>query len=146
MKKLIFSFLILLVSAGIASAQAPLNSTYYGTATNVYMNGGPASDIAVTTVFINNVMDDIDLHVSFPIHDFVFTTKPAFTYDSGLEEYIWNSNGTGTIRITPPGTLYNFEVNYITDVKFNSSGKLTYYFEAYVDQGVGTISFSFTED
>ncbi len=140
MKKLIFSLLILLAAASIASAQVTLDGDYSGTVTDPYMGQQLTGIYNVTTTFSNNTMTGITMTIT-PPHTISFNTNPAFT-DNGDDTYTWN-NSPCTGVVTVMGQTRPFTVTSITNVEL-VSGKLTYYFEAYVT-GFGIIYFTFVE-
>lgn len=123
MKKLIFCLVVLLASAGIASAQ--LNGTYTGTATDLIMGGPVSGTYDATTTFSSNAMTAMTMDVAG--HTVELTTPATFTQNGST--YDWNGDGVGTVT-TPYGT-YIFEVTYI-DLWSSNSGKLVYHFEAEV--------------
>lgn len=137
MKKLIFSLAILFASICAVNAQS-LNSSYDGSATDLYMGRHIPGSYSCTTSFnTNNAMTGI--YVAF--HTISFTEYPSFSYENGV--WSWNGDGNGTIT-TVLGKTYSFIVDLIT-MGYNGDGKLEYYFQATADN-VGSIHFTFTAD
>lgn len=146
MKKLIFSFLILLAGVGIASAQLS-STTYYGTASDIFMGSSVSGTYDVTTTFVSSgsyyEMTVMTMDVSN--HTVSITSPPKFIESGGVYTLDPNQKGAGTVTVPyGGGSIYDFDVIDITLSFIN--GKLTYYFEAEVPAlGDMLIYFTFIE-
>ena len=143
MKKIIFCFMVLLVSASMANAQSPITGIYSGTASNVYMGHSVSGTYSASTTFSNNDMTALSMSISG--HSVSITTPPKLKYNSNSGTYIYDSTSNGAGVVTVPyggGATYGFDVVSI-ELSLTSTG-VTYTFEAYIEDLGMTISFTFT--